>query len=455
MSQIASDELSQHHLTSASVSAVEATTMKRVTRRLVPFLMFCYFINYLDRVNVGFAALQMNGDLKLTSAAFGFGAGLFFVGYFIFEVPSNLMLYKFGARRWIARIMFTWGLCATGMAFIQGENSFYVVRFLLGVAEAGFQPGIFFFLTLWFPAAYRGRVLGMFFAAIPISGMIGSPVSGLLLSLDGFAGLRGWQWLYLVEGLPALLLAPAVAFYLQDRAAEGRWLNPGQRDWLVDRLEREQQARENKRTYSVLQGLTNPWVAFLGAIYFSNVCLNNGIGFFLPQIVKAFGLTNAQTGFVAAIPSACALVAVIWWGRRSDKHQERYGHAALATFIGGAGLLLSVTVIDPTVRIAALALAVSGTLSFAPVFWTIAPSFLSGAAAAGGLAAISAMGILGGFLTPWFVGYLKDLTGDFRWGLGSVAVFGMVAGIALFLIGRQRGSGIENLSETDARSPSA
>ncbi len=429
--------------------------MRRVTRRIVPFLMFCYFINYLDRVNVGFAALQMNSDLKLTSAAFGFGAGLFFVGYFIFEVPSNLMLYKFGARRWIARIMFTWGLCATGMAFIKGENSFYAVRFLLGVAEAGFQPGIFFFLTLWFPAAYRGRVLGMFFAAIPISGMIGSPISGLLLSLDGFAGLRGWQWLYLIEGLPALLLAPVVAFYLQDRAAEGRWLDNNQREWLVDRLGREQQAREKKRTYSVLQGLTNPWVVFLGAIYFSNVCLNNGISFFLPQIVKAFGLTNAQTGFVAAIPSACALVAVIWWGRRSDKHQERYGHAALATFLGGAGLLLSVTATDPMLRIAALALAVSGTLSFAPVFWTIAPSFLSGAAAAGGLAAISAMGILGGFLTPWFVGYLKDVTGDFRWGLGSVAVFGMAAGIALFLIGRQQGSGIENLSETDARSPSA
>ena len=429
--------------------------MRRVSRRLVPFLMFCYFINYLDRVNVGFAALQMNSDLKLTSAAFGFGAGLFFIGYFIFEVPSNLMLYKFGARRWIARIMFTWGLCATGMAFIQGENSFYALRFLLGVAEAGFQPGIFFFLTLWFPAAYRGRVLGMFFAAIPISGMIGSPISGLLLSLDGFAGLRGWQWLYIIEGLPALLLAPVVAFYLQDRAAEGRWLDNSQREWLVDRLGREQQAREKKRTYSVLQGLTNPWVVFLGAIYFSNVCLNNGISFFLPQIVKAFGLTNAQTGFVAAIPSAFALVAVIWWGRRSDKRQERYGHAALATFLGGAGLLLSATVTDPTLRIAALALAVSGTLSFAPVFWTIAPSFLSGAAAAGGLAAISAMGILGGFLTPWFVGYVKDVTGDFRWGLGSVAVVGMVAGVALFLVGRRRGSGIETLADTQAKSPSA
>jgi MFS family permease len=427
-------------------TALEESTMRRVTHRLVPFLMFCYFINYLDRVNVGFAALQMNGDLKLNAAAFGFGAGLFFVGYFIFEVPSNLMLYKFGARRWIARIMFTWGLCAMGMAFITGENSFYIVRFLLGVAEAGFQPGIFFFLTLWFPAAYRGRVLGMFFAAIPISGMIGSPISGLLLSLDGLAGLRGWQWLYIIEGLPAILLAPVVVFYLQDRASDGKWLAPDQRGWLVDCLQREQRAREQNRTYSVLQGLTNPWVVFLGAIYFSNVCLNNGVGFFLPQIVKSFGLTNMQTGFVAAIPSACALVCVIWWGRRSDQHRERYGHAALATFLGGVGLLLSVSTAEPVARLAALALAVSGTLSFAPVFWTIAPSFLSGAAAAGGLAAISAMGILGGFLTPWFVGYLKDLTGDFRYGLGGVAVFGMAAGIALYVAGRRRDPAIETPS---------
>jgi MFS family permease len=425
------------------LEGIEESTMRRVTNRLVPFLMFCYFVNYLDRVNVGFAALQMNGDLKLNAEAFGFGAGLFFVGYFLFEVPSNLMLYKFGARRWLARILFTWGLCATGMAFIQGEHSFYAVRFLLGVAEAGFQPGVFFFLTLWFPATYRGRVLGLFFAAIPISGMIGSPISGMLLSLDGLAGLRGWQWLYLVEGIPAVLLAPVVAFYLQDRASGAKWLNSDQRGWLVDRLQREQHVRESKRTYSVLQALTNPWVIFLGAIYFSNVCLNNAVGFFLPQIVKSFGLTNLQTGFVAAVPSACALVCVIWWGRRSDKRRERYGHAALATFLGGAGLLLSVSTAEPVARLAALALAVSGTLSFAPVFWTIAPSFLSGAAAAGGLAAISAMGILGGFLTPWFVGYLKDLTGGFQYGLGSVAVFGMAAGVALYVAGRRKGSAIE------------
>ncbi len=422
---------------------IEQTTMRRVTARLVPFLMLCYFVNYLDRVNVGFAALQMNGDLGLNAAAFGFGAGLFFVGYFIFEIPSNLVLYMVGARRWIARIMFSWGLCAIAMAFIKGETSFYLVRTLLGIAEAGFQPGIFFFLTLWFPAAYRGRVLGMFFAAIPISGMIGSPISGLLLSLDGLAGLRGWQWLYIIEGLPAILLAPIFLYYCQDRTGDARWLSNDQRDWLAKRLDAERRTREGRRTYSVIQALTNPWVVFLGAIYFTNVCLNNGINFFLPQIVKSFGLTNIQTGFVAAIPSACALVAVILWGRHSDKRKERYFHAGLATFLGGGGLLLSVLLQDPTARVAAFALAVSGTLSFAPVFWTIPPSFLSGQAAAGGLAAISALGILGGFLAPWIIGYLRDLTGDFRFGLGGVAVLGMAAGIALYLIGRRRGPAIE------------
>lgn len=424
-------------MTATSVD-LEKRAMKRVMYRIVPVIILCYFANYLDRVNVSFASLQMNGDLKLNAAAYGFGAGLFFVGYFFFEIPSNLILYKVGARRWIARIMFTWGLCAAGMAFITNETSFYVMRLLLGISEAGFQPGIFFFLSLWFPTSYRGRVLGLFFAAIPISGMLGSPLSGMLLSLDGMLGLRGWQWLYLIEALPALMLAPVFYFYMQDKPEDASWIPAPERQWLAVKLLSEKKAREEKKVYSILQSLTNPWVVFLGLIYFSNVCLNNGIGFFLPQIIKGFGVTNLQTGFIAALPSACALVGVIWWGRRSDRHQERYGHAALASFLGGLGLLLSVVLHDPVARVAALSLAMAGTLSFAPVFWTIPPSFLSGAAAASGLAAISALGILGGFLSPWFVGVLKDLTGDFRYGLGAIAGFGMFAALALFIVARLR-----------------
>jgi nitrate/nitrite transporter NarK len=273
--------------------------------------------------------------------------------------------------------------------------------------------------------------------------MIGSPISGMLLSLDGTWGLRGWQWLYLIEGLPAIIMGPIVAFYLQDRVSDGKWLAPQQRDWLSGKLQSELQTREEKRKYSVMEALTNPWVLFLGAVYFSNVCLNQAVGPFLPQIIKSFGLTNTQTGFVSAIPYVCAVICVIWWGRRSDRQVERYGHAALATFLGGAGLLAAMLISEPVMRVAAFALAISGTLSFAPVFWSIAPSFLSGRAAAGGLAFISAMGIVGGWMTPFYVGYLKDMTGNFTWGLGSVAVFGMVAGIALYAIGRRQDSAIE------------
>jgi MFS family permease len=404
----------------------------------MPFLMLCYFVAYLDRVNVGFASLQMNKALGLSSAAYGFGAGLFFVGYFLCEVPSNLLLFKFGARRWIARIMLTWGLCAGAMAFIGGEHSFYVVRTLLGVAEAGFQPGVLFFLTLWFPAAYRGRVIGLFFAAIPISGIIGSPISGLLLGLDGVAGLQGWQWLYLVEAMPAIILSPIVAFYLQDGPAQARWLPEDARAWLDRRLAGEDRKVQTRHQHSLVRALLHPMVLFLSAVYFTNVCLNNGIAFFLPQIIKGFGLSNAQTGLVAAIPSLVALFAVIWLGRRSDKHQERYGHAAFANFVGGAALLASALIYDPTLRIVALSLALAGTLSFTAAFWAIPPTFLTGIGAAGGLAVISSLGVTGGFVAPWFVGVLKDWTGDFRWGLGALGCLAILAAGTLYLFGRIR-----------------
>ncbi len=422
------------------------STMRRVMLRVMPFIMLCYFVAYLDRVNVGFAALQMNKAIGLDATAYGFGAGLFFLGYCVCEVPSNLLLFKFGARRWLARIMFTWGVCATAMAFVVGPNSFYLVRTLLGMAEAGFHPGVLFFITLWFPEAYRARVMGLFFAAIPISGIIGAPLSGFLFQLDGVMGLAGWQWLYIVEGLPAIILAPIVAFYLQDSPAKAEWLAPASRDWLTASLATEKRQREARRTYSIFQALTNPAVAFLAMIYFTNVCLNNGIAFFLPQIVKGFGLTNLQTGFIAAIPSCVALVAVLWLGRRSDRKSERYGHAAAANFVGGAALLASALLFDPTTRMVALSLALAGTLSFAAVFWAIPAAFLSGASAAGGIAAISAVGIIGGFVSPWFIGYLKDVTGDFRWGLGAVGVVAIFAAAALFAFGRAQAA--EPLSAT-------
>ena len=395
--------------------------------------MLCYFVTYLDRVNLSFAALEMNKALGLSSSAYGLGAGLFFVTYCLCEVPSNLLLYRFGATRWIARIMFSLGLCAAAMAFVQGKASFYAVRLALGAAEAGFYPGVLFFLTFWFPAAYRARILGLFIAAIPVSGIIGAPLSGLLLSMNGVSGLAGWQWLFLIEAAPALLLAPLVVKRLQDSPAQAHWLPDPERQWLVERLGSERAAVERKRVFTVLQCLTHPRVIFLSAIYFSNVCLLNSITFFLPQIVKGFGLSNAQTGLVVAVPSLLALVLLILWGRSSDRRRERYGHAALANFAGGGALLLSVLVHDPAARIAAISIAFGCTVAFTAPFWSIPGTFLTGGAAAGGLGAISALGVFGGFLSPWFIGLMKDATGDFRTGLGAIAVLAMVFAAALFL----------------------
>jgi MFS family permease len=420
-----------------AIPEIERQTIRRTTYRLLPFLMLCYFVAYLVRVNVNFAALQMNKALALNEQTYGLGAGLFFLTYCLCEIPSNLLLYRLGASRWIARIMFTLGLCAGGMALIQGQTSFFVVRLLLGAAEAGFYPGVLFFLTLWFPQAYRARILGLFIAAIPISGIIGAPLSGTLLSLDGVFGVDGWRWLYIIEGVPALLLAPLVATYLHDSPSEAKWLPAVERDWLTTRLASERSAVERKHIYTVMQSLTDPKVLFLAAIYFSNVCLLNSITFYLPQIVKGFGLTTVETGFVVAIPSVLALGALIFWGRHSDRHKERYGHAALANVLGGAALLASVMVDDPTLRIAAVAVAFACTLAFTSPFWAIPGTFLTGAAAAGGIGVISALGVIGGFLSTWFIGYVRDVTHDFRIGFGAIAIIAMVFATALYIAGHR------------------
>ena len=416
-------------------SFVSAETMRRVAVRLMPFLLVCYFISFLDRINVAFAALQMNKAVGLTTAQYGFGAGLFFLTYCLFEVPSNLMLVRVGATRWIARIMLVWGLCAAGMAFVVGPRSFYTMRLLLGAAEAGFFPGVLFFLTLWFPTAYRGRIVSVFMAGVAISGLLGAPISGLLLSLHGFMGLQGWQWLFIIEGVPAILLAPLCFYYLQDGPVQAQWLAPSEREKLTDILNAERREREQQRSYSVFQALTNPRVLFLAAVYFSNVCLLNSVLFFLPLILKGFGLSNIQNGFVAAVPSLAALVAVIWWGRRSDRRMERSGHAAFANLLAGAALLAAALLIDPTARIVAVTIAFAATLAFTPPFWSIPAAFLSGTASAGGIAAISSLGVIGGFVAPSVIGYLRDLTGDFRYGLGAFGLLAIVLAVALYFSG--------------------
>jgi D-galactonate transporter len=422
---------------------VEQTTIAKVTRRIVPFLMLCYFVAYLDRVNVGFAALEMNRELALSNAAYGFGAGIFFFSYFVFEVPSNLALERFGARRWIARIMLSWGVLSGAMAAIPwigrvtgmgNENAFYLIRILLGAAEAGFFPGIIFYLTLWFPAVYRARIVGYFMAAIPLSSVIGAPVSGLLLYLHGGLGLSGWQWLFIIEAVPAVILAFVVFSYLTDRPGDAQWLAPEERTWLSARLTAEADARARAHAIGVGRALTNPRVLALSIVYFGAVATNYGTAYWLPQIVKNFGLTNLQTGFVAAIPYIVGTIGMVWYGRRSDRTMERKGHAAVALAIAAVGIGASALVDDPLLKMLALSVGAFGVFAVLPVFWTLPTAFLTGAAAAAGIAVINSIGNLAGFAGPFAMGWLKDATGSFSTGLvviAAAAVMGMVVVLLL------------------------
>jgi ACS family tartrate transporter-like MFS transporter len=430
---------------------IENRTVTRVMIRLVPFLVLCYFVAYLDRVNVGFAALQMNKDLGFSSSAFGFGAGVFFIAYFFFEVPSNLLLEKFGARRWIARIMFTWGLLAGAMAFIPDiarytgmstVHVFYGLRILLGIAEAGFFPGVIFLLTLWFPGVYRARVVGYFMAAIPLSTVIGAPISGSLLNLDKLAGLAGWQWVYLIEALPALLLSVAVLLYLTDKPADATWLESDERDWLVKRLDQERKQREAVRSFSVREALFNPRVLAIALIYFGANATNYGLSFFLPQIVKGFGLTNVQTGFVTSLPYIVGVISMVLWGRHSDKKLERKWHVAIALLVAAGGIAASAGLDNPVLKMIALSIAGFGIFGCLPVIWTLPASFLSGAAAAGGIAAVNSLGNLSGFFGPYAMGWIKDSTGSFGAGLLCLAGAGLVGVAAVLLL--HHDSALEN-----------
>jgi MFS family permease len=417
--------------------------MRRVAIRIIPILLLSNFIAYLDRTNVSFAALEMNRDLGFTPSVYGLGAGLYFITYCLFEVPSNLILYRIGPVRWIARIMLTWGVIAACMAFVVGSNSFFALRLLLGAAEAGLFPGLLYFLTLWFPAAYRARVVGFVVAGVAFSGIIGAPLSGWLLSLDGTAGLRGWQWLFIVEGLPAVIVSALWFFYLRDDPSKVTWLGTAERTWLTGSLRAEAlaRARGGRQAGSGLAALRNPLVLFLSAMYFSNVCLLNGIAFFLPLILKGFGLNNLQVGYIGAIPSVIGLGALLWWGRRSDMRGERYGHAAFANLLAGCALLASVSIDDPVARIVLITVAFASTISFPAPFWAIPPTFLSGAAAASGFAVISSIGVLGGFVAPTLIGYIGSISGSFRIGLGVVGSFAIIMGLALYLVGLARREG--------------
>ncbi len=425
----------------------ETRAVGKVSARLIPFLIVCYFVAYLDRVNVGFAALTMNKALGLTATMFGFGAGIFFLTYFIFEVPSNLFLDRFGARRWIARIMVSWGIFSGAMAFIPNiahatglatEIVFYTIRALLGFAEAGFFPGIIFYLTLWFPSAYRGRIVGAFMAAIPASSAIGAPISGMILGMDGIGGLDGWQWLFVIEAAPAVLLGLVTYFHLTDRPADAHWLAADERTWLSERLDAERRQRQAVHDLSVLQAMLNPRVWALALVYFGTVACNYGVGFWLPQIIKAFGLSNGMTGWVTAIPYAIGAVFMTWYGYHSDTTGERKGHTAIALLIAAAGIAGSTLTGNATMTTIAFTIGVCGVFGSLPVFWTLPTAVLSGAAAAAGIAVINSIGNLAGFAGPYAMGWIKDATGSFTGGLLLIAALAVAAAVIVLALGHDR-----------------
>jgi ACS family tartrate transporter-like MFS transporter len=395
-----------------------ATAVARVTRRLIPFLFLLYLLNFLDRVNVGFAALEMNRDLGFGPAVYGFGAGVFFLGYCLFEVPSNLVLYRTGARLWIARIMVTWGLAASAMMFVRAPTSFFVIRFLLGVAEAGFFPGIIFYLTYWYPARERAKAYAWFLAAIPICGVVGGPISGALLGLDGYLGLQGWQWLFLLEGIPSVLVGLAVLWLLPDRPRDARWLPPAERSWLEATLEEEGSHAIAGHGVSFLKALRNPMVWLLGLTYFLLVVALYGFALWLPQLIKASGtFTNFQVGVITAIPYAIAAVGMVMVGRRSDRTGERYFHLALPALAGAVGFVAVTRMGSTGPLVAALSLTAFGVLAWLGPFWSMPTAFLKEQAAAGGIALVNSMGAVGGFVGPYVLGQVKQRTGSFTGGL--------------------------------------
>jgi len=412
----------------------ETRTIGKVMRRLLPLLIACYFVAFVDRVNVSFAKLQMNEVLGLNESAYGFGAGLFFIAYFLLEVPSNLFLERFGARRWIARIMFSWGIVSGAFAFIpflsrvtgvSNEWTFYALRFLLGLCEAGFYPGVIFYLTLWFPAAYRARVISIFMLAIPMSSIIGAPISGMLLNIRGW-GLDGWQWLYVIEATPSVLMSVAVFLYLTDFPRQAHWLGADEIKWLEARLDAERRLRQSAERFSLVQALTDPRILLCALVYFCHNAAGYGVGFFLPTIVKEFGVSNTQTGFLSAVPYVVGALGMVLIARHSDRAMERRGHAAAALLMVAVGVGLSGLFADPLTKMALLSLALIGSSSLPALFWPLPASLLTGASAAAGIAAINSLGNLAGFFGPYVMGYLKDKTGDFKVGLLVLAACAVV-----------------------------
>ena len=418
----------------ASSTAADDRVYHKVFWHIMPFLMLCYVVAYLDRVNVGFAKLQMNVDLGFSETVFGLGAGLFFIGYFIFEVPSNVIMYRIGAKIWIARIMITWGLVSAAFIFVKSPPAFYAMRFLLGLAEAGFFPGIVLYLTYWYPAHRRAAIITTFMAAIPVSGIFGNPLSGWIIdAFGGTAGLRGWQWMFVIQAVPAIVLGIATIFYLDNGIRSAKWLNESEKTLLEGEIVRDVALREESKNIGAL--LRDPRIWAMCLIYFSVVLGQYGLTFWMPTLVKATGVKgNLNIGLLSAIPFVCAVIAMPLLGRSADARRERRWHLIVPALLGAVGFVVSASFPQNTViAITFLSLAAAGVLSCAPLFWSLPTAFLTGAAAAGGIAIINSVGNLSGFASPYLVGYLKDATHSNQSGMFVLAGFLVVGAVATYL----------------------
>lgn len=421
-------------------SSLESQTMRQVTWRLLPFLMLCYLVSYIDRINVGFAALQMRGDIDLTAHHFGIGASLFLITYCLFAVPANAALQRIGARRWIATMMVVWGTVSMGMALIQGPLSFYAFRLALGAAEAGFLPGVIFYISQWFPKHYRARISALFLVAIPASSFIGAPLSGALMELHGWHGLSGWQWLFLLEGLPAVLLAFCCLKMLPDRPQDAAWLLPVRRDWLNERLALEARETTPVGRLSIGQTLRNGYVLVLCLIYSGVISVGISLSLWQPQIISAFGLTPLQNGLLSSVPFGVATLAMVLWGRSSDRRDERTWHTALPLALSGLALAATPFFHSLSATIVILSLALIGTYAAKGPFWAMVTQWLPAQTAATGIAVVSAVGSLSASLTTYLLGAIQSATGSFTLALTPLVALAALGTLALLLVGlRDRG----------------
>ncbi|MBU8881335.1 MFS transporter [Bacillus sp. FJAT-29790] len=415
---------------------IEKKTIRKVTWRIIPFVFICYIISYIDRANLGYAALEMNADLALSSKVFGFASGIFFIGYFLFEVPSNVMMQRFGARVWIARILITWGILAVATGFVQNAMHLYILRFLLGVAEAGFFPGIILYFTYWFRSKEQATTIGLFTAAIPVSYIIGAPLSTWIMDYIHWMDFAGWRWMFILEGLPAVVLGIITLFYLTERPENAKWLNTKEKEWLVGELKKERESRKNVKQLGILKAITNPKVLFLSFIYFVYQTGSLGVGYWMPQIIKGFSgvTTNMQIGLIAMIPYIGATIGMLYWSRRSDSKGERRLHSAIPLFIAAIGLVGAGLTSNPYMAIALITVSLTGMYSFKAPFWALPSLFLTQSTAAIAIASINSIGNLGGFVGPYTIGLIKDGTGDAKIGLFFLSALLLISFLMVFFM---------------------